>query len=153
DATTLEVLRTRSDIACVLVNPIQAMHPNGSPPSDSALVASDRAFRYDKAAYQRWLHQLREGCSARGIVLVIDDVFLGFRLARGGTQEFFGVRADLVTYGKTLGGGLPVGVVCGRRELMRRYRDDRPVDVCFARGTFNSHPLVMTSMNVVLRHL
>src|SRR5262249_15043002 len=132
DETTLEVLRTRNDIACVLVNPIQAMHPNGAPPSDSTLVGSDRSTRYDNHAYGRWLRDLREVCTARGIVLVIDDVFLGFRLAKGGTQEFFGVRADMVTYGKSLGGGLPVGVLCGRRDLMRRYRDERPVDICFA---------------------
>ncbi len=117
DPITLRVLRTRDDIACVLVNPIQAMHPNGAPPADSMLVASDRTARYDRAAYGQWLAELREVCTARGIVLVIDDVFLGFRLAVGGTQEYFGVRADLVTYGKTLGGGLPVGVVCGRRDL------------------------------------
>jgi len=153
DPHTLKVLGTRDDIACVLVNPIQAMHPNGAPPADSMLVASDRSARYDRSAYGRWLAELRAVCAARGIVLVIDDVFLGFRLALGGTQEYFGVRADLVTYGKTLGGGLPVGVVCGRRDLMKRFRDDRPADVCFARGTFNSHPVVMATMNEFLRHL
>ena len=63
------------------------------------------------------------------------------------------MRADLVTYGKTLGGGLPIGAVCGRRELMKRFRDDRPADICFARGTFNSHPYVMAAMNEFLRHL
>jgi glutamate-1-semialdehyde 2,1-aminomutase len=153
DPDTLRVLGTRDDIACVLVNPIQAMHPNGAPPADSMLVASDRTARYDRDAYGRWLGQLRDVCTARGIVLIVDDVFLGFRLAIGGTQEYFGVRADLVTYGKTLGGGFPVGVVCGRRDLMRRFRDDRPADVCFARGTFNSHPVVMATMNEFLRHL
>jgi glutamate-1-semialdehyde 2,1-aminomutase len=153
DRDTLRVLRTRDDIACVLVNPIQAMHPNGAPPADSMLVASDRRADYDRIAYGRWLGQLREVCTARGIVLLIDDVFLGFRVALGGTQEYFGVRADLVTYGKTLGGGLPVGVVCGRRDLMRRFREDRPADICFARGTFNSHPVVMATMNEFLRHL
>jgi glutamate-1-semialdehyde 2,1-aminomutase len=59
----------------------------------------------------------------------------------------------MVTYGKTLGGGLPVGVVCGRGELMKRYRDDRPADVCFARGTFNSHPYVMGAMQVFLEEM
>ena len=51
-----------------------------------------------------------------------------------------------MTYGKTLGGGLPIGVVCGRRQFMKRFRDDRPADICFARGTFNSHPGVMGAM-------
>ena len=86
-------------------------------------------------------------------MLIFDEVFVGFRLALGGAQEYFGVRADLVTYGKTLGGGLPIGVVCGRRELMKRYRDDRPADVCFARGTFNSHPYVMGAMHEFLQPL
>ncbi len=147
---TLKILRTRKDIACVLVNPIQAMSPNAGPKADSALLASDRESHYDKEAYRQWLLQLREICTKRGIVLIFDEVFLGFRLARGGVQEFFGVQADLVTYGKTLGGGLPVGALCGRRQFMRRFRDDKPADICFARGTFNSHPYVMTTMNEFL---
>jgi glutamate-1-semialdehyde 2,1-aminomutase len=59
----------------------------------------------------------------------------------------------MVTYGKTLGGGLPVGVVCGKRELMKRYCEDRPADICFARGTFNAHPYVMCAMQVFLERL
>ena len=86
-------------------------------------------------------------------MLIFDEVFVGFRLALGGAQEYFGVRADLVTYGKTLGGGLPIGVVCGRKDLMKRFRDDRPADICFARGTFNSHPYVMGAMHEFLQHL
>ena len=92
-------------------------------------------------------------CTSRGIVLIFDDIFLGFRIALGGAQEYFGVRADMVTYGKTLGGGFPVGVLCGRKDLMRRFRDDRPADICFARGTFNSHPYVMTAMEEFLRRI
>lgn len=153
DEDTLRVLRTRRDIACVLVNPLQALHPNGGAPGDSTLVASDRRARFDRAAYAAWLRRLREVCTARSIPLVLDEVFLGFRLAPGGAQEYFGVRADLVTYGKTLGGGLPVGVLCGRRDLMKRFRDDRPSDICFARGTFNSHPYVMGAMNEFLHRI
>jgi glutamate-1-semialdehyde 2,1-aminomutase len=99
------------------------------------------------------LQQLRAICDERGIALIFDEVFVGFRLAPGGAQEYFGVRADLVTYGKTLGGGLPVGVVCGKQHWMKRFRDDAPADICFARGTFNSHPYVMGAMNVFLRRL
>jgi glutamate-1-semialdehyde 2,1-aminomutase len=149
----LRVLRKRRNIACVLVNPLQALHPNVNPPSDSALIDSGRGAHFDKARYGEWLEKLREVCSERNIVLIFDEVFVGFRLAKGGAQEYFGVRADLVTYGKTLGGGLPVGVVCGRRDLMKRYRDDRPADICLARGTFNSHPYVMAAMNEFLRVL
>ena len=150
---TLRVLATRRDVACVLINPLQAMHPNAGAPADSALVDSGRKARFDRAAYTRWLQDLRAVCSARGIVLILDEVFLGFRLARGGAQAYFGLRADMVTYGKTLGGGLPVGVLCGRADLMRRYRDDRPVDICFARGTFNAHPYVMGAMSAFLDRL
>jgi len=150
---TLHVLRTRRDIACVLVNPEQGLHPNAPAPTDSALVDSTRWSRFDKDAYTRWLARLRKVCSERGIVLIFDEVFVGFRLAPGGAQEYFGVRADLVTYGKTLGGGLPIGVVCGRKDLMKRFRDDRPADICFARGTFNSHPYVMAAMNEFLHAL
>jgi glutamate-1-semialdehyde 2,1-aminomutase len=150
---TLHVLRTRRDIACVLVNPLQALHPNANAPGDSALVDSSRSAHFDRAAYSQWLTSLREVCTMRNIVLIFDEVFVGFRLAHGGAQEYFGVRADMVTYGKSLAGGLPVGVVCGRKELMRRFRDDRPADVCFARGTFNSHPYVMTAMDEFLSRL
>ncbi len=146
----LRVLRIRRDIACVLVNPLQALHPNANAPGDSALVDSARNARFDRAAYTDWLQQLRAVCTERRIPLIFDEVFTGFRLAPGGAQEYFGVRADMVTYGKTLGGGLPVGVVCGRRDLMKRFRDDRPTDICFARGTFNSHPYVMAAMHEFL---
>jgi glutamate-1-semialdehyde 2,1-aminomutase len=147
------VLETRDDIACVLVNPLQALHPNSSAPADSALVDGSRRAHFDRAAYARWLRQLRDTCTRRGIVLIMDEVMMGFRLGVGGAQEYFGVRADLVTYGKSLGGGLPVGVLCGRAQLMRRYREDRPADICFARGTFNAHPYVMGAMREFLRHL
>lgn len=150
---TLHVLRTRKDIACILVNPLQSLHPNANAPSDTSLVDSSRRAHFDRVAYTDWLKKLRQVCTERGIVLIFDEVFLGFRIARGGAQEYFGVKADMVTYGKTLGGGLPVGVVCGRKDLMKRYRDNRPADICFARGTFNSHPYVMGAMNEFLMRL
>ena len=153
DDDTLRVLRKRKDIACVLVNPLQALHPNRAAPGDSGLVDSGRRAHFDKAGYTAWLQQLRQVCSERGIALIFDEVFVGFRLAPGGAQQYFGVQADMVTYGKTLGGGLPVGVVCGKREWMKRYREERPADICFARGTFNSHPYVMGAMQVFLERL
>ena len=150
---SLQVLATRRDIACVLVNPLQALHPNANAPADSALIDGARRASFDREAYAAWLQRLREVCTARGIVLIFDEVFVGFRLAPGGAQQYFGVKADLVTYGKTLGGGLPVGVVCGPRTLMTRYREDRPADICFARGTFNAHPYVIAAMAAFLRRL
>ena len=150
---SLDVLRTRKDIACVLVNPLQALHPNVNAPGDSTLVDSSRKAAYDRQAYTTWLHQLRQVCTERGIALIFDEVFLGFRLAKGGAQEYFGVQADMVTYGKTLGGGFPVGVVCGKANWMHRFHPDRPADICFARGTFKEHPAVMGAMSAFLDQL
>ena len=150
---SLKVLRTRKDIACVLINPLQALHLNQGAPGDSSLVDSSRRASYDRAAYTAWLKELRQVCTERQIVLIFDEVFLGFRLAKGGAQAYFGVKADMVTYGKTLGGGYPVGVVCGRSDLMKRFRSERPADICFARGTFNAHPHVMGAMSVFLEKI
>jgi len=152
-ANTLRVLRHRNDIACVLVNPLQAMHPNKAAPTDSTLVDGSRQIQFNKAAYTEWLAQLRQVCTEKGIALIMDEVFMGFRLAQGGAQEYFNVEADMVTYGKTLGGGLPVGVVCGKSKWMKRFQEDKPGDICFARGTFNAHPYVMTTMNAFLQRL
>ena len=153
DGDTLRVLRQRKDIACVLVNPLQALHPNVGAPGDASLLDSSRKAQFDRPAYTLWLQELRKICSEKNIALIFDEVFLGFRLAPGGAQAYFGVQADMVTYGKTLGGGLPVGVVCGKREWMKRFRDNAPADICFARGTFNAHPYVMGCMNVFLQSL
>src|SRR5262245_38234022 len=153
DERTLRVLRGRPDIACVLVNPIQSLHPNLAAPGDGTLVDSSRRAHGHRDEYAAWLRELRSVCTSRGIALIFDDVFVGFRIALGGSQEYFGVRADMVTYGNTVGGGLPIGVLCGGRSFMRRFDRDRPTDICFARGTFNAHPYVMASMNEFLRHL
>lgn len=150
---SLRVLAQRTDIACVLVNPLQALHPNRNAPSDSTLLTGERVAGFDRAAYTDWLRRLREVCTQAGIVLIFDEVFLGFRLAKRGAQAYFGVEADMVTYGKTLAGGFPVGVVCGPMRFMKRYREERPGDVCFARGTFNAHPAVMGAMHAFLQRL
>ena len=150
---TLRVLRKRKDIACILINPLQALHPNTAAPSDSSLLDGSRKAGFSREKYAAWLKTLRSICDERGIALIFDEVFVGFRLAPGGAQEYFGVQADMVTYGKTLGGGLPIGVLCGKRAWMRRFRDDAPADICFARGTFNSHPYVMGAMNAFLKRL
>jgi len=149
----LHILATRNDIACVLINPLQAFHPNSDSGSDSTLVASDRATNFDKANYTIWLKKIQEICNRRNIVLIFDEVFTGFRLGYRGAQGYFDVQADLVTYGKTLGGGLPVGALAGQAHLMKRFRKDAPADVSFARGTFNSHPYVMGAMNEFLNRI
>jgi glutamate-1-semialdehyde 2,1-aminomutase len=153
DEAALRVLRTRRDIACVLVNPLQALHPNASAPGDYTLIDSGRRARFDRAEYSAWLAKLRQVCTLRGIALIFDEVFVGFRIGPRGAQEYFGVEADMVTYGKTVAGGLPVGVLCGRSRFMRRFHENRPADVCLARGTFNSHPYVMGSMYEFLERI
>jgi glutamate-1-semialdehyde 2,1-aminomutase len=153
DENTLRALRNCRDIACVLVNPLQALHPNTNAPGDSMLVNSGRATNMNRKAYGEWLQALRQVCSERNIVLILDDIFVGFRIAYRGSQEYFNLQADLVTYGKTLGGGLPIGVVCGKSHLMKRFRENHPTDICFARGTFNSHPYVMGAMHEFLQRI
>jgi glutamate-1-semialdehyde 2,1-aminomutase len=150
---TLRVLRNRTDIACILINPLQALHPNSAAPGDSSLLDSGRKAHFSRTDYAQWLKELRTICDRKSIALIFDEVFVGFRLAVGGAQEYFGVKADMVTYGKTLGGGLPIGVVCGKRKWMRRFDDASPANICFARGTFNSHPYVMGAMDAFLRRL
>ena len=130
-----------------------ALHPNQGAPTDSTLIEGRRNAHYDKAAYTRWLQELRQVCTDKGIALIFDEVFLGFRLGVGGAQAYFGVRADMVTYGKTLGGGLPIGVLCGEHRWMKRFDEDRPGHICFSRGTFNAHPQVMGSMKAFLKQL
>lgn len=80
----LEILGRRRDIACVLVNPLQALHPNAGAPSDSALVDSSRRAGFDREAYADWLKRLHAVCNERSIILILDEVFVGFRLAPGG---------------------------------------------------------------------
>ncbi len=150
---TLKVLKSRNDIACVLINPLQALHPNSDASSDGMLMNSSRSADYDHDAYSAWLQRLEKVCKDNGIVFIMDEVFAGFRFGYLGAKDYFGVKPDMVTYGKTIGGGLPIGVVTGKAELMKRYKDDQPANVSFARGTFNSHPLVMGTMNVFLNRI
>jgi glutamate-1-semialdehyde 2,1-aminomutase len=146
------IRRMKKNIAAVVVNPIQSFHPNSPPPSDAILLTSDiRKMQDAHAPYAQWLRQLRDVCTACGIPLIFDEVYSGFRLAPGGAQEFFGVQADLVVYGKTVGGGMPVGVCCGRKDLMRRFDPDRPMRLAYVIGTFSAHPPVMGAMNEFLR--
>jgi glutamate-1-semialdehyde 2,1-aminomutase len=90
-------------------------------------------------------------CAESDVPLILDEVYTGFRLAPGGAQAHFRVQADMVIYGKTVGGGMPIGVVCGRRALMRRFDPNRPMRLAYVIGTFSAHPAVMGAMNEFLR--
>jgi glutamate-1-semialdehyde 2,1-aminomutase len=150
---SLDVLRWRAkEIAGVLVNPIQAFHPNSPPPSDAVLLTSSiRKTEDSTSPYGRWLRQLRQVCTAYDIPLIFDEVYSGFRLTPGGAQAYFGVEADIVVYGKTVAGGMPIGVVCGKKALMRRFDPEHPMRVAYVIGTFSAQPLVMGAMNEFLR--
>jgi glutamate-1-semialdehyde 2,1-aminomutase len=153
DPASLRVIRARAkQIAAVLVNPVQSFHPNAPPPNDAVLMTSETR-RTDEAtgAYGTWLQQLRRVCRECDVPLIFDEVYSGFRLGPGGAQELYGIDADMVVYGKTVGGGLPIGVVCGRADLMRRFDPRRPMRIAYVVGTFSGHPHVMGAMNEFLR--
>ena len=89
-----------------------------------------------------FLEGLRTLCDKYGALLIFDEVITGFRLARGGAQEYFGVRADLVTFGKIIGGGMPVGAFAGSRKLMEQVAPTGPV---YQAGTLSGNPVAMAA--------
>eukprot|EP00747_Dinoflagellata_sp_TGD_P210851 gnl/TRDRNA2_/TRDRNA2_84088_c0_seq2.p1 gnl/TRDRNA2_/TRDRNA2_84088_c0~~gnl/TRDRNA2_/TRDRNA2_84088_c0_seq2.p1 ORF type:complete len:606 (+),score=113.68 gnl/TRDRNA2_/TRDRNA2_84088_c0_seq2:115-1932(+) len=150
---SLQVLKARkNEIAAVLINALQCFHLNQSPPSDPVLSTNNRKVG-PTPGYKEWLHQLRQVCTECGIVLLFDEVYTGFRLHPRGAQGAYDVKADIVCYGKTLGGGLPVGVCCGPKHMMARTDPTKAARVAYVIGTFAGHPLVMSSMNVFLKWL
>ena len=142
---SLDVIRSLGDeLAAVLVEPVQSRRPDLQP----------KAF----------LKELRAITQQSGTALIMDEIITGFRIGLGGAQEWFGIQADLVTYGKIIGGGQPLGIVAGKAEFMNaidggtwQYGDDSyPQDEAkrtFVAGTFNTHPLTMRMSLAVLRHL
>ncbi|WP_084143620.1 hybrid non-ribosomal peptide synthetase/type I polyketide synthase [Methylocapsa acidiphila] len=140
---SLDWIRSHADeLAAVLVEPVQSRHPDLQP-----------------AAFVREIRAITE---AAGAALIIDEVITGFRMHPGGMQALFGVRADLATYGKIIGGGLPIGVLAGKAQFMDaldggmwRYGDESypEAGVTFFAGTFVRHPLVLAAMWAVLNHL
>jgi len=95
-----------------------------------------------------FLQQLREACTQENILLIFDEVMTGFRLAPGGAQEMFGIRPDLTTFGKIIGGGLPVGAYGGRRDVMELVAPSGPV---YQAGTMSGNPLAMAAGLETLR--
>ncbi|MDP8910325.1 MAG: aminotransferase class III-fold pyridoxal phosphate-dependent enzyme, partial [Chloroflexota bacterium] len=139
----LEYLRAHSqELAAVLVEPVQSRRPELQP--------------------REFLHELRRLTETSGTALVFDEIVTGFRTHPGGAQAIFGVRADMATYGKVVGGGLPIGLITGRREYIDAldggawdYGDDSvpEVGVTFFAGTFVRHPLALAAARAVLGHL
>jgi amino acid adenylation domain-containing protein len=140
---SMEILKSRADdLAAIMVEPIQSRRPDFRP--------------------REFLTELRTLTEKAGIVYIFDEVVTGFRLAPGGAQEYFGFQADLASYGKVLGGGLPIGVIAGKQKFMDaldggfwEFGDSStpPVGVTYFAGTFVRHPLALAAAKAVLTHL
>jgi glutamate-1-semialdehyde 2,1-aminomutase len=119
--------------------------------STAALILEPVPCNYGLILPNRgYLEKLRELCDRYGIVLIFDEVINGFRLALGGAQEYYGVKADLTTLGKIIGGGLPVGAYGGKKEIMDKIAPDGPV---YQAGTLSGNPLAMTAGIVTMKKL
>ena len=130
------------DLAAVVVEPVQSRHPDLRP------------FQF--------LRELRDITAAAGVAFVMDEIVTGFRVHPGGMQAVTGIRADLATYGKVIGGGMPIGILAGKAKFMDaldggawNYGDDSvpEVGVTFFAGTFVRHPLTLAAVRAVLTHL
>ena len=135
DTAAFELIRRHKDeLALVMVQPVQNTVPRGD--------------------VGPWLKELEEVCREAGVLLLLDEVVTGFRLAFGGGMEYFGVTGDLMTWGKALGGGLPVGALSGRAEVMdllgKPWGDPKGV---FMGGTFSGNPLTMAGGVAALTHM
>ncbi len=140
---SLEFIRANAaDLAAVLVEPVQSRRPEFRPVD--------------------FLKEVRAITEQAGTCLIFDEVITGFRSALGGTQALFGIRADLATYGKVIGGGMPIGVVAGKRDFMDaldggpwQFGDDSipSVGVTYFAGTFVRHPLALAAAHASLLHL
>ena len=143
DPRSLEIIAAHAnEIAAVLVEPVQSRRPGFQP--------------------REFLHELRALTARQGIALIFDEVITGFRCALGGAQEYFGVKADIATYGKVIGGGLPIGAIAGRAGFMDAFDGGHwsfgdgsfpEAAVTFFAGTFVRHPLALAAARAVLTHL
>ncbi|MEH2260074.1 aminotransferase class III-fold pyridoxal phosphate-dependent enzyme [Nostoc sp.] len=140
---SLEILKSRADeLAAVMVESVQSRRPEYQP--------------------KEFLQQLRDFTQEAGIALIFDEIVTGFRIHPGGAQAHFGIKADIATYGKIVGGGLPIGVIAGKSQYMDaldggfwQFGDDSvpEVGVTYFAGTFVRHPLALAAAKAVLQHL
>lgn len=113
----------KNEVACIILEPV-AGNMGCIPPKDN------------------FLENLRQLCDENDILLIFDEVMTGFRLAQGGAQEYFNVKADIIAFGKVIGGGLPVGAFAARKEIMDYLAPDGPV---YQAGTLSGNPLAMAA--------
>lgn len=135
EAVEAEVRKNRGNVATIFLEPV--LGAGGCIPAD-----------------REYLTGLRELADRQGILLAFDEIITGFRLGLGGAQEFYGVEPDLASLGKIAGGGLPIGLVCGRREVLALAdptNKDRFVSI--GGGTFSENPLTMTAGLATVRYL
>lgn len=142
---SLNFIEEHSDeIAGVLVETVQSRRPDFTP--------------------KEFIQKLRKITQENGCALIFDEVITGFRIMNGGAQKWYGVQADIVTYGKVIGGGMPIGIVAGKAEYMdsvdggfwsfgdRSYPPREEIRT-FVAGTFCHHPMAMAAANAVLNKL
>ena len=142
---SLEIIKAHEqELAAVIVEPVQSSRPDLLP--------------------QEFLQQLRQLTKKSGIVLIFDEIITGFRVHLGGAQAWFGVEADIATYGKIVGGGMPIGIIAGKATYMDKidggmwnYGDlsypQPEAEMTFFSGTFCKHPLAMAAARAVLKRL
>lgn len=119
DEQELKKILEKKDVACVIVEPI---------PANMGVIETEKSF----------LKKIRELCDKTGTLLIFDEVISGFRIALGGAQEYYGVSADIVTFGKIIGGGYPVGAFAGKKEIMDMIA---PVGRVYQAGTLSGNPV------------
>ncbi len=125
------VANNKGEIAAIIIEPIAG---------NMGVVAAEKEF----------LLELRNICSEEGIVLIFDEVMTGFRVARAGAQELYGINPDLTTFGKIIGGGLPVGAFGGKKEIMEMLS---PVGPVYQAGTLSGNPMAMSAGFAALSYI
>lgn len=125
------ISENKNEIAAIIIEPIAG---------NMGVVQAEKSF----------LEELRQICDEEKIVLIFDEVMTGFRVARGGAQELYGIQPDLTTFGKIIGGGLPVGAYGGRAEIMSLVAPSGPV---YQAGTLSGNPLAMSAGYSALKYI
>jgi glutamate-1-semialdehyde 2,1-aminomutase len=131
DSVKKVIEKNKNEIAAIIIEPIAG---------NMGVIPAKKEF----------LEELRTLCTENNIVLIFDEVMTGFRVAKGGAQEILGVKPDLTTFGKIIGGGLPVGAFGGKKEIMEKIAPTGPI---YQAGTLSGNPLAMSAGYAALKHI